>query len=928
MDFEIIRSEVKQILMTLVVNHKDKVTPSYLRLLLHCVLSDLKEIQKTKTIKKMHLSNKKRLLSIICANLLFFLGESLAYLTQDDFPEEIDVIGNIYFNQTDIPTQMYDCEFTDVNRMDVICDGSKWIEGINQTQLPDQVRSLKIQNFACRNLKEEDFTDTLIYSLEIRDSDSFAKIQKTAFSYLKSTLQFLKISNTSLNLKNQTVFGNFADLKALRHLILEDNQLISIEDEGQEQSHLHLLTNLEYLSFQRSDLQTLRMDVFEPLRTSMKLKHLNLQDCNLSWIAANAFEYLPYIEHIDFKGNPKLLALDWQHVPFPITLGSIESKSFQNLGLANMGIMYSPFFYLIKFQNELKRLDLSGNSFGALGHLSNLFSMPFFPDMRVLQELDLHSNGILSIHESTFLPLSYLRKLDLSQNVLTGVPKSVALPELEILDLSYQYSVMFTVANGAFTTPYKSKLRELYMNFNRLDRIKASSFLGLGLLQHLEITNSPTFKHLEEDCFWHLKSLKSLNLSYNYELRGMSETILQDLTQLESLDVQYSHYIFEEDTPKGKRNHQTTHTLRLLKNLKYLNIRCALNPFCTSDDSYDSPIDISYLEGMEDLEELDLSMNGLAEWNEDRFVKNKKLKKLYLYHNRMSHLTRGLLESFSRLEVLDFRENTGLECDQQIVDFVDLVNATKSLAVVGWEDGYGYKCRNTSTLELIAFRAYYDWFTSIEIVDEVSESGIPWLLIILSSGVFAFIGAIIGYFIHRERFVLTYKLLMAWHKLQNPADADAATNVKSAEHQKQYDVFVSYSHEDEEWVKSELLLEMEVKRDLKCCIHERDFEVGVTVLQNIVNCVDKSRVFIVILSPAYLSSTWCMFELFLAQSRLNYFNSNLIVIVKQKPKSKQRLDKKVQMMLKLWTYLEWPQSDHREYFWKRLAACISHISHA
>ena len=96
---------------------------------------------------------------------------------------------------------------------------------------------------------------------------------------------------------------------------------------------------------------------------------------------------------------------------------------------------------------------------------------------------------------------------------------------------------------------------------------------------------------------------------------------------------------------------------------------------------------------------------------------------------------------------------------------------------------------------------------------------------------------------------------------------------------------------------------MEVKRDLKCCIHERDFEVGLTVLQNIVNCVDKSRVFIVILSPAYLSSTWCMFELFLAQSRLNYSNSNLIVIVKQKPKSKQRLDKKVQMMLKLWTYL-------------------------
>ena len=109
----------------------------------------------------------------------------------------------------------------------------------------------------------------------------------------------------------------------------------------------------------------------------------------------------------------------------------------------------------------------------------------------------------------------------------------------------------------------------------------------------------------------------------------------------------------------------------------------------------------------------------------------------------------------------------------------------------------------------------------------------------------------------------------------------------------------------------------------------------------------QSQVFVVVLTPSYVNSTWCMFELFLAQSRLNSNNAqaeksrenavrstvnsqNLIIIVKQTidKTAISRIDKRMQMTLKLWTYLEWPNkssksnSDCKNGFWQKLAACI------
>ena len=119
---------------------------------------------------------------------------------------------------------------------------------------------------------------------------------------------------------------------------------------------------------------------------------------------------------------------------------------------------------------------------------------------------------------------------------------------------------------------------------------------------------------------------------------------------------------------------------------------------------------------------------------------------------------------------------------------------------------------------------------------------------------------------------------------------------------------------------------------LKCCVHERDFKVGVAVTDNIVDCVDKSRKFLMVLTNSFVKSKWCMFETHLAQSKMIHQNntetsdqSSLILILKDKDMVIGDLDKNLRYILKTWTYIEWSsKGENDKLFWKRLKeSCIA-----
>lgn len=81
----------------------------------------------------------------------------------------------------------------------------------------------------------------------------------------------------------------------------------------------------------------------------------------------------------------------------------------------------------------------------------------------------------------------------------------------------------------------------------------------------------------------------------------------------------------------------------------------------------------------------------------------------------------------------------------------------------------------------------------------------------------------------------------------------------------EYDVFISYSHRDSEWVRDWLLHRLE-GAGLRVCIDFRDFEIGAPSLVNMERAVELSRKTLLILTPNWLQSKWAKFEAMMVQT--------------------------------------------------------------
>ncbi len=113
------------------------------------------------------------------------------------------------------------------------------------------------------------------------------------------------------------------------------------------------------------------------------------------------------------------------------------------------------------------------------------------------------------------------------------------------------------------------------------------------------------------------------------------------------------------------------------------------------------------------------------------------------------------------------------------------------------------------------------------------------------------------------------------HKL-HPWDRDECIGEN-----KEFDVFVSHASEDEAWTLE--LMEQLERRGFKVLFHKRDFEVGVTKIENIMMAVDKSKRTICVLSPSFAASAWCSWEfLTVFNDDIEEHQRRLLVVVKER----------------------------------------------
>ncbi|KFZ48575.1 Toll-like receptor 2 type-1 [Antrostomus carolinensis] len=142
---------------------------------------------------------------------------------------------------------------------------------------------------------------------------------------------------------------------------------------------------------------------------------------------------------------------------------------------------------------------------------------------------------------------------------------------------------------------------------------------------------------------------------------------------------------------------------------------------------------------------------------------------------------------------------------------------------------------------------------------------------------------------------------------------------------KPFDAFISYSEQDANWTKENLLQKLETD-GFKICYHERDFKPGHPVLGNIFYCIENSHKVLFVLSPSFVNSCWCQYELYFAEHRvLNENQDSLIMIVLEDlpPNSVPQKFSKLRKLLKRKTYLKWSPEEHKQkMFWHQLAAVL------
>nr|7YLG_A Chain A, Toll-like receptor 2 [Gallus gallus] len=153
----------------------------------------------------------------------------------------------------------------------------------------------------------------------------------------------------------------------------------------------------------------------------------------------------------------------------------------------------------------------------------------------------------------------------------------------------------------------------------------------------------------------------------------------------------------------------------------------------------------------------------------------------------------------------------------------------------------------------------------------------------------------------------------------------SAKDPKKRPENKPFDAFISYSEHDADWTKEHLLKKLETD-GFKICYHERDFKPGHPVLGNIFYCIENSHKVLFVLSPSFVNSCWCQYELYFAEHRvLDENQDSLIMVVLEDlpPDSVPQKFSKLRKLLKRKTYLKWSPEEHKQkIFWHQLAAVL------
>ena len=605
------------------------------------------------------------------------------------------------------------------------------------------------------------------------------------------------------------------------------------------------LINLKELDFSYgTEAEGLPIDMFDSV-SNVAVELVNFTNVNLTKINGLMFAALTSLQVLDLTNNPQLKNIT---VDIAQSLGhTIRELYLTQTCLGTTGSVADVIGNL-KGKN-ITVLTLDWNQIHTMGQSHVFDELPNLEILTVTHNNVLDYTGFLF----NFTYAKHLKILDISYQS-TWVPsypcgnQQVASAQ-ETSNLRSQ-----RILNYFFPIWWPDKLEWLSLSNNELvfDVMPAIDFMRNGSIKHIDVSNN-IIEHVPDPlyCYDTISTMEHVDIS-NCEIYCITKQFFTKCQwSLKFINASHNNFGLLQEGCNEKPSPQDFSILfEPLTTLDGLDISYNSFSFLYED----------FLQTQENLRELIISHNDLTSWRSN-MTKWIHLELLDLSYNSLTTLSLETRLTLTHLEgnpknrtkeqiSLNLMGNP-LKCNCKNIPFLQWLARTELYLV----DFKHYQCFSDDGQKVNMSSGIFNILSRLE--SECSSK--IWLLLSSAGLALYFVVVTIITTCYRWRHYIKYVILKMRMRRERLQD------FIGREGQYDFDAFVSCTREGAKWLKKYFLPKLENEATgLKFCIAQRDFVVGKTVIDNIMDTINRSRKTILLVDDTFINSKWCQEELLLS----------------------------------------------------------------
>lgn len=678
------------------------------------------------------------------------------------------------------------------------------------------------------------------------------------------------------------ILSVFSDEPTMDHHLCKTRQThgyLTLDCSHQNLSYIpYVDSKFQILIFAYNNLTNITAETFGNVSNPGTLVGLELDHNNIRTISKNAFDGFPNLTAIYLSNNPVY---------------------YDNLKHALGALSRTPSLHEIRMSG-IRTIEINKDLFSLMegNHIRNIgiefydmttLSIDTFEVFTDIMVLHLENNNI---NELVLAKSKSLRSLYLKYNNLEILPKfsldgngsNCYFPALDTLDV--KYNKIKAITKDSFRCLWK--LTQLSLAGNSIKTIPNNVFSRMPMLTFINVEYlSGRNLHIEPFAF-RSKSLEILQLGFRASADAVFDSLENTFSYSPNLKhLTLSHIILLKLT--CKKLSRLFSPLSKLEKFKCYACQLNIDPKCI-------------LKHMKNAESINLESNLITTISDETFIQNKRLNYLNLRYNQLAHISQSAMpvSLLNTLLFLDLSQNPFV-CDCDLQWFITWMKSKQNETIIS-RYPKEYKCskpvgkQNVPLSDItFTYRECHPWSLGIWF----AIIGSPCLVLL----------CICVTVLYRNRWNIKHYIFLL-RKRRNYQ--------KIQGNEFMYNAFVAYEKSDSVWVRRRLLPVLEKESGLKLCIHERDFQAGAFINDNIVTNIEASEKVIVVLTNAFARSGWCMFELKVAHSKLIEDETEVIVILLEKIYTKN-MNQSLRVLFDTTTYIEWTEDAvGQELFWLKL----------